>query len=229
MKNHARIFLADLDYRSSVNLKKYSSYIGLAVHTILEDAEVIVEENRFIILNDNLRNIEARAIGKLIASTPLGAYSIDRPILFIGKNKGKNLKEYFLADKDFRNEIDLTEYKKLIKFERKKKPQIKPEDKNFKKPPEKVQTGTEDNKAEEEPKNESAEKIIYLVEYRRGEKYRASLPATGSEGMIDVKEYRKRVSREQREIQSYVERLQATIPGHTVRKTLAIRGHLREI
>ena len=108
-------FLADLDYRSSVNLKNYSEYIGMAVHTILEDAEVIVEENRFIILNDNLRNIESRAIGKLIASTPLGAYSIDRPILFVGNNKGKNLKEYLLADKDFRKEIDLTEHKKLIK------------------------------------------------------------------------------------------------------------------
>ena len=77
-------------------------------------------------------------------------------------------------------------------------------------------------------KNESDERIVDLVEFKRKQKYE-SLAATGTEGMIDVSVHKKRVSREQRNIQSYIEHMQATIPGYTVRKTLAIREHIREI
>ena len=77
-------------------------------------------------------------------------------------------------------------------------------------------------------KNESDRKIIDLVEYRRRKQYHAA-SATGTDGMIDVNRHRKYISREERNIRTYVEHMQATIPGHTVKKMLAIREHIREI
>ena len=76
-------------------------------------------------------------------------------------------------------------------------------------------------------RNHGKEGIIDLVEYRRRKKM-DSLKATGTDGMIEVPE-KKRYTEAQRQVMVYAEKLQASIGGDTVRKTLAIREHLRNI
>lgn len=77
-------------------------------------------------------------------------------------------------------------------------------------------------------RNYGREKIIDLVEYRR-EKEMGRLAATGTEGLVDQEEKRKYITQERRRIMEYTERLQATIPGMTVKKILSIRERLNEI
>ena len=77
-------------------------------------------------------------------------------------------------------------------------------------------------------KNHGTEKIIDLVRIRR-QKQLETLQATGTDGMIDQAEVRKRLTKSQRETGAYWERMQASIGGSTVRKTLAIRSRLNEI
>lgn len=77
-------------------------------------------------------------------------------------------------------------------------------------------------------RNYGREKIIDLVEYRR-EKEMGRLAATGTEGLVDREEKRKYITQERRRIMEYTERLQATIPGMTVKKILSIRDRLNEI
>ena len=76
-------------------------------------------------------------------------------------------------------------------------------------------------------KNHGAEGIIDLVEYRRRKKLDA-LKATGTDGMIRPQP-KKRYTQAQRQVMIYSEKLQASIAGDTVRKTLAIREHLNNI
>ncbi len=111
-------YFTDLMCRNEINLEDYKSTIQLAVQTVLEDledADIIVEEKRFVILDQNILNEDARAIGRLLARSPLGDYCIDRPVLFVGRNRGNGEREYLLADKTFRDKVDLREHKKLIK------------------------------------------------------------------------------------------------------------------
>lgn len=111
-------YLTDLMCREDIDLKKYQSVIQLAVQTVLDDLEeddIIVEEKRFVILDHDIQNEEAREIGRLLVSTPLGNFCINRPVLFVGRNRGKKYREYVLADTKLRDEIDLTKYKKLIR------------------------------------------------------------------------------------------------------------------
>ena len=77
-------------------------------------------------------------------------------------------------------------------------------------------------------KNYGADKIVELVEYRRM-KQLCGLKATGTDGMVEPRAAKERISSEQRRAMSYVERIQATIPGLTVRKTLAIRERLGDL
>lgn len=76
-------------------------------------------------------------------------------------------------------------------------------------------------------KNHGTKGIINLVEYRRRKKLDA-LKATGTDGMIQAQP-KKRYTQAQRQIMIYSEKLQASIAGDTVRKTLAIREHLNNI
>ena len=76
-------------------------------------------------------------------------------------------------------------------------------------------------------KNHGTKGIIDLVEYRRRKKLDA-LKATGTDGIIQAQP-KKRYTQAQRQIMIYSEKLQASIAGDTVRKTLAIREHLNNI
>ena len=77
-------------------------------------------------------------------------------------------------------------------------------------------------------KNHGSEGILDLVHYRR-QKELEKLPATGTEGMVEVSSAVARRTTAEREMAPYWERLQASIGGMTVRKTLAIRNRLNEI
>lgn len=73
--------------------------------------------------------------------------------------------------------------------------------------------------------NYGSDKIIDLVLYRR--QLAARQPAaTGTDGMIDPAQTKARLTKSQREMAPYWEKLQASIGGLTVRKTLAIRNRL---
>lgn len=76
-------------------------------------------------------------------------------------------------------------------------------------------------------RNHGREKIVDLVKYRR-EKELAELKATGTEDVV-VELPKEKFSLEQKRAYAYVEKLQATIGGNTVRKTLAIRQRLNDI
>lgn len=77
-------------------------------------------------------------------------------------------------------------------------------------------------------KNYGVHGIIDLVEYRRQKKLEEQ-KATGTDGMVIEVPSKKRYTKAQREIMSYAETMQASIAGDTVRKTLAIREHIRNI
>jgi len=75
--------------------------------------------------------------------------------------------------------------------------------------------------------NYGQEKIVDLVTCRR-EKELEELPTTGTDGLIGLKQ-KKAYTQEQRRAYTYVEKLQATIGGTTVRKILAIREQIDNI
>ena len=77
-------------------------------------------------------------------------------------------------------------------------------------------------------RNEGRENIIHLVRYRR-EREMQSLRVTGTDGMIEEPVVKKRISKERRDAFAYIEKLQATIPGMTVKKTLSIREQIGNI
>ena len=70
--------------------------------------------------------------------------------------------------------------------------------------------------------------ILELVRYRR-QKELERLPATGTDGIVEARSAVARRTTAEREMAPYWERLQASIGGMTVRKTLAIRNRLNEI
>ena len=76
-------------------------------------------------------------------------------------------------------------------------------------------------------RNYGREKIVDLVTYRR-EKELERRKGTGTDGLIAVRQ-RKEYSLEQRRAFTYIEKLQATIGGNTVRKTMAIREQINSI
>lgn len=77
-------------------------------------------------------------------------------------------------------------------------------------------------------RNYGSEKIIDLVRYRR-QRVIETLRATGTEGMIEPVLITQKRTRSQKEMGPYWEKLQASIGGLTVRKTLAIRNRLNEL
>lgn len=77
-------------------------------------------------------------------------------------------------------------------------------------------------------RNYGRDKIIELVEYRR-EKQMGRFAATGTEGLVEFEEKRRYVTEERRRAMKYIERLQARIPGDTVRKVISIRERLNEL
>lgn len=77
-------------------------------------------------------------------------------------------------------------------------------------------------------KNYGVNGIINLVEYRRQKKLEEQM-ATGTDGMIIEVQPKKCYTKAQREVMKYAEKMQASIAGDTVRKTLAIREHLNNI
>ena len=74
-------------------------------------------------------------------------------------------------------------------------------------------------------RNYGADKIVDLVEYKRSMAMNL-LRATGTDDLIPVPEKHRRMSQWQRSAAAYVDRMQATIPGNTVKKALAIREQL---
>ena len=77
-------------------------------------------------------------------------------------------------------------------------------------------------------RNYGRDKIIELVEYRRA-KQMGKHTATGTEGLVDLEEKHRYVTEEKRQAMGYIERLQARIPGNTVRKVISIRERLGEL
>lgn len=77
-------------------------------------------------------------------------------------------------------------------------------------------------------KNHGNGKIIDLVRCRR-QKAIEALRATGTEGIIGQAQILHRRTKSQKEMAPYWEKLQASLGGLTVRKTLAIRNRLNEI
>ena len=77
-------------------------------------------------------------------------------------------------------------------------------------------------------RNYGVAKIIDLVEYKRSMAMNL-LKATGTEDLIPVQEKHRRLSQWRKSSAAYIDRIQATIPGYTVKKTLAIRERLNNI
>ena len=77
--------LADSAYRKNVNLKKYKNEILDIVNKIAPHAEVEVKRDRYIIKN-RISKGQAIQIGREIAKSRLGIYSMKRPILFRGED-----------------------------------------------------------------------------------------------------------------------------------------------
>ena len=77
-------------------------------------------------------------------------------------------------------------------------------------------------------RNYGSEKILDLVRYRRQQAAR-QLAATGTDGMIEPAQIKIRLTKSQREMAPYWERLQASIGGYSVRKQLAIRYRLNDL
>jgi len=73
-------------------------------------------------------------------------------------------------------------------------------------------------------RNYGRDKLVDLVAYRR-EMELSRLKATGTDEIIEVTQ-RKKYTAEQHRAYTYVERLQATIGGHTAKKILAIREQI---
>lgn len=76
-------------------------------------------------------------------------------------------------------------------------------------------------------RNYGRERIADLVKFRR-EKELNKLQATGTDGIVESLP-KKDYSLEQRRAYAYIERMQATLGGNTVKKTLAIRNRLNDI
>ena len=74
-------------------------------------------------------------------------------------------------------------------------------------------------------KNYGREKIIDLVKYSREQR---NFKRTGTDDAI-IKQVTLRQIREEHysQAKSYIERIQTTIPGYTIRKAINIREHLK--
>lgn len=78
--------LANMKYREKVNLQKYSDVIIKCIHSVCTDAEVNVLKDSYIITTP-ITTGQAREIGKRMGKNPsLKVYSLDRYVLFEGKN-----------------------------------------------------------------------------------------------------------------------------------------------
>ena len=77
-------------------------------------------------------------------------------------------------------------------------------------------------------RNHGKEKIIDLVRYRR-EQELARRKMTGTEDILEATAIRKHRTKTQKEIGRYWEKMQVSIGGDTVRKTLAIRERIAEL
>ena len=77
-------------------------------------------------------------------------------------------------------------------------------------------------------RNNGREKIIDLVKYRR-EMAMADQVATGTDGMIEKSQVKRKYTRDQLITAAYEERMRVTLEGLTVRKTLAIREQINNI
>ena len=76
-------------------------------------------------------------------------------------------------------------------------------------------------------KNYGREKIIDLVKYSREQR---SLKRTGTDGAIIEQVTLRQIKAEHyNQAKSYIERIQTTIPGYTIRKSINIREHLKLI
>lgn len=108
--------LTDIRERQNVNLLKYKKQIVQVIEEVIEDTLVVVETNRFVILQNNITNEEVRNIrSKQAKVRGIKNSCVNHPILFIGRKLSKNdAREYVLADVDYRESEDLRNYKKII-------------------------------------------------------------------------------------------------------------------
>ena len=77
-------------------------------------------------------------------------------------------------------------------------------------------------------RNHGRDKIIDLVKYRR-EMSMIDLEATGTDGLIEKKQIKRKYTRDQLITAAYEERMRVILDGLTVRKTLAIREQIGNI
>ena len=76
--------LASAVFREFVDLRDYKKLIVKLIHKEVPDADVIVEKSQYFVTPDLTRG-QAIRIGRAIASSKIGEYTMFRPSLFVGK------------------------------------------------------------------------------------------------------------------------------------------------
>lgn len=84
--------LANPEYRNNVDLTKYKKLIEKLVTDEVPDAMVIVKETQYYVSPDLTRG-QAIRIGRAIASSEIGKYTMSRPSLFVGKKISERKEE----------------------------------------------------------------------------------------------------------------------------------------
>ena len=75
--------LEDTTNRKVVDLRDYKKEIVKAVHSVKQGIDVIVEQDGYYLSGELTRGEKIR-IGRKLAKTGLGQYSLNRPVLFRG-------------------------------------------------------------------------------------------------------------------------------------------------
>ena len=76
--------LADVQMRKEIDLRDYENLIVSIITSVVPDADVVVGVSEYTIMTDISKG-QAIKIGRALAHSKLGTFSISRPILFIGQ------------------------------------------------------------------------------------------------------------------------------------------------
>lgn len=80
-----RYAFASAKHKNNVILSKYEKVIKDVIREIQPKAKVEVTDEAYY-LSDNVSRGDIIKIGRALASSELGRYAINRPVLFIGEN-----------------------------------------------------------------------------------------------------------------------------------------------
>lgn len=76
--------LANVQKRQEIDLRDYEEIIISIITEIVPDADVVVGVTDYTIMTDITKG-QAIKIGRALAHSSLGTFSISRPILFVGE------------------------------------------------------------------------------------------------------------------------------------------------